>query len=111
MKPEGAELPRLRGELLRERRRLALGQADLEDVERVPDQRVVADDRDHLDEPIFTERLDRLAEARLRQALGAEHLVAGAIDQRLVLLGEDRGAAGADRLDRGGRNTGFLGKR
>src|SRR4030095_4961931 len=67
-----AERPDRERDLFREWRLLALRQTDLEEIERVPDQRVVADDRDHLDEAIFAERLDRLAKARLRQALGAE---------------------------------------
>src|SRR5712671_1999303 len=53
-----------RGGLFREWRLLTLRQTDLEDVERVPDQGVVADDRDDLDDAFFAERLDRLAEAR-----------------------------------------------
>src|SRR5205823_8579957 len=87
-------------ELFREWRLFALRQTDLEHVQRIPDQRVVADDRDHLDETVFAERLHRLVEARLRQPLATEQLVADAIDQRLILRGKHRSAAGADRLDR-----------
>src|SRR5205823_8771860 len=77
---------------------LARRQLHLEDVEGVPDQRVVADDRDDLDYALLAECRDRLVEARIRQALAAENLVADAIDQRLVVGVKDRCAAGADRL-------------
>src|SRR5580704_2450706 len=58
---------------------LALRQADLKHVEGVPDQRVVADDADHLDEALFAEGRDRLGKARIGQPLRAEDLVADAV--------------------------------
>src|SRR6266550_8103818 len=97
--------------LFRKRRRFALGQRDLEHVQHVPDQRVVADDRDELDDALFAERAHRLTEALIGQPLRPEDLVASAVDKRLVLIGEHRRAAGADHLDRYRRHAGFLGKR
>src|SRR6266851_7298368 len=97
--------------LFGEWQRFARGQANLEHIERVCDQRVVADDADHLDEPDFAERGDRLVEALIRQAPCAEDLAADAMDERFVLGGEQRCAVGADRLDRRAGHAGLLGER
>src|SRR5437764_9723314 len=92
-------------------RRLALRQRDLEHVQHISDQRVIADDRDELDDALFAERAHRLTEALVGQPLRPEDLIADAVDKRLVLIGEHRCAAGADHLDRYRRHAGFLGKR
>src|SRR6266851_6550695 len=97
--------------LFGEWQRFASRQANLEHIERVRDQRVVADDADHLDEPGFAERGDRLVEALIRQAPCAEDLAADAMDERFVLGGEQRRAVGADRLDRRAGHAGLLGER
>src|SRR5215472_17685008 len=86
----------------------ALGDADLEGVQRVADQGVVADDADHLDQASLTQARDHLGKARIGEPLRFEQLGADLMDEGFVPLRKAWCLAPADRLDGGSRDTGLL---
>lgn len=91
------------------RRSCPFGHRDLENIESISDQRVVADDRDDLGQAGFAQCRDRLVERRVREAPRLEQFCADAINERFVFLIKARRLFMADRLDRRSRDTGLLG--